>query len=429
MPTTLHDLLARGARPEWFEAVALVQALSERLLENGPGADLHVPDPPDIVLGEDGRVETTGTGPARQSPVCRLGQLMTALVGDRAIPPALRLLALTAEAAEPRFGSVREFSKALDFYERPGRQTILADLYRRYVQLPEGTPAEVPALRAEPTAPPRAARPAASYLTRRRIALGCAALLVAALAGSLWWGHRTRASWFTHGWQRASAGFDTAWNASARLVRSGTTAVGEALNLQAPRDAQAQGEPAGPAAPAPSPPRPLAASPAAARPPAAGTAQAAPAARLPQPEPGEGVAPVPEATSAPAAVPPPVPATAPPVPATAPPAPVPSPGPAPRAEPEDQTIYSRDNREVIPPALVLPRLPSEPTSGIPLLSVPVLEAVVSATGAVETARIVTPTPDVAAAMMVSAAKNWRFLPAMRDGHPVRYRMLIRLTNR
>jgi hypothetical protein len=35
---------------------------------------------------------------------------------------------------------------------------------------------------------------------------------------------------------------------------------------------------------------------------------------------------------------------------------------------------------------------------------------------------------VGSAMMLSAIKTWRFKPANRYGQPVRYRVLVRLTN-
>jgi len=35
---------------------------------------------------------------------------------------------------------------------------------------------------------------------------------------------------------------------------------------------------------------------------------------------------------------------------------------------------------------------------------------------------------VKSAMMLSAIKTWRFEPAKRGGQPVRYRLLMRLTN-
>jgi outer membrane biosynthesis protein TonB len=50
-----------------------------------------------------------------------------------------------------------------------------------------------------------------------------------------------------------------------------------------------------------------------------------------------------------------------------------------------------------------------------------MEIVVSATGEVERVRLVngpTRMPDM---MLLSAAKSWRFRPALKDGEPVRYR--------
>jgi hypothetical protein len=53
---------------------------------------------------------------------------------------------------------------------------------------------------------------------------------------------------------------------------------------------------------------------------------------------------------------------------------------------------------------------------------------VSPAGEVESVKLLTQSAGVGPAMMLSAIKNWRFHPATRDGQPVRYRMIIRLTN-
>ena len=52
----------------------------------------------------------------------------------------------------------------------------------------------------------------------------------------------------------------------------------------------------------------------------------------------------------------------------------------------------------------------------------------SPSGDVESVKLVTPSAGVHSAMMLSAIKTWHFQPASRDGHPVRYRLTLRLTN-
>ena len=53
-----------------------------------------------------------------------------------------------------------------------------------------------------------------------------------------------------------------------------------------------------------------------------------------------------------------------------------------------------------------------------------VEIVVSVSGIVESAKFVTRPFDVHEAMLLSAVKAWRFQPAMRHGHAIRYRLRI-----
>jgi hypothetical protein len=94
----------------------------------------------------------------------------------------------------------------------------------------------------------------------------------------------------------------------------------------------------------------------------------------------------------------------------------------------DPTVYSAVDTEIAPPELVRPRIPKDPPPGVRSEHLPVAEVVVSETGEVESVKLVTQPVRVLAAMMLSAVKNWRFQPATRDGHPVRYRLRLRLTN-
>jgi hypothetical protein len=91
-------------------------------------------------------------------------------------------------------------------------------------------------------------------------------------------------------------------------------------------------------------------------------------------------------------------------------------------------LFSRADVEVVPPALVRPRLPDGPRPGVRLEDLPQVEVVVSETGEVESVKLVSERAGVGPAMMLSVIKAWRFAPATRAGRPVRYRLVVPLTN-
>ena len=88
----------------------------------------------------------------------------------------------------------------------------------------------------------------------------------------------------------------------------------------------------------------------------------------------------------------------------------------------DDTIYSAADRDVIPPQTE-ERLPGPTISSWTTRS-NAMEVIVSQTGAVERVRLVTPPQRMPDMFVLSRAKVWMFKPAMKDGHPVRYRLLL-----
>jgi len=94
----------------------------------------------------------------------------------------------------------------------------------------------------------------------------------------------------------------------------------------------------------------------------------------------------------------------------------------------DLTVYSAVDTEIVPPEFVRPQIPKDPPPGVRLEDLPMVELAVSATGEVKSVRLVTRPVRVLPAMMLSAVKHWRFRPALKDGHPVSYRLRLRLTN-
>ena len=85
----------------------------------------------------------------------------------------------------------------------------------------------------------------------------------------------------------------------------------------------------------------------------------------------------------------------------------------------DNSVYSLQDQEVEPPTLAYPQLPST-------LSVAdhdgssYLELLVSESGTVDRVRLRSAHSTVHERMLVSAAKAWRFRPAVKNGQPVKY---------
>ena len=88
----------------------------------------------------------------------------------------------------------------------------------------------------------------------------------------------------------------------------------------------------------------------------------------------------------------------------------------------DDTIYSAQDRDVIPPQTD-EKLPG-PTISAWTTRTNAMEVIVSQTGEVERVRLVTPPQRMPDMFALSRAKVWMFKPAMKDGRPVRYRLLL-----
>jgi hypothetical protein len=123
-----------------------------------------------------------------------------------------------------------------------------------------------------------------------------------------------------------------------------------------------------------------------------------------------------------AAANPPAPA---PVAAPAPAAPPPSAPPAPPA-PDYTRVFDSNDKTVTPPVTLRQDMPRWVTQGQPLPRGGALELIIAAEGVVERATLtqgMSPTFDH---QLLEATKNWKYQPATVDGHPVRYRKLIRI---
>ena len=103
----LDDLLARDVSVQWFEGVALVQALCRQLSARS-GADGVFPGPSQITLASDGTVTIGGAAATRAVPAA--GHLLARMLSDDA-PVRLRLLVTQATAEDATSGSLHEFSE------------------------------------------------------------------------------------------------------------------------------------------------------------------------------------------------------------------------------------------------------------------------------------------------------------------------------
>lgn len=406
MFVTLYELLARGIELEWFEAVAVVQALCKRLLDKAPAKGVRVPDLQEIILSADGTIDTTGGGPSGQSPVFRIGQLLISLVAGKPMPVPLRLLALTAVSPAPPYTSIAELTAALDFYERPDRQGVVRAVYERFEKLP-ATSAPAATVEEIPAKPRPAPKPAALsppwWRRHRRVVAACVVLVLVASAAASWLVLRARMPWLVRDSRQVALAVGATTDTIAKSVSSGVQAVKQELGLADAADVKQEAPPPSPA-PAPAPVRIV----------------RRPASPL---LPSRNVWPAPGDQGA--VLPPSVPSFV--FDRSVEPAVEPAPLPAPAVEPGRAKIYAAADTDVIPPSPIHPKVPSEPPPGVRSGSLPILELVISANGEVESARLMSPSPSVSASMMVSAVKAWRFAPATRNGRPVRYRLQLRLT--
>jgi hypothetical protein len=85
--------------------------------------------------------------------------------------------------------------------------------------------------------------------------------------------------------------------------------------------------------------------------------------------------------------------------------------------------YRSGDTGVTPP-VPLARMPRAPEPGTPSNQLQVLEVHVNSDGTVETARFVDSAPSYRNRWWTSAAKSWRFRPALKDGRPVKYVLRI-----
>ena len=393
----LSDILGRSVTIEWFESVAMVCDVGDRVRESLGGR--QVPELHQIELAPDGHVSLSGAMDTDE-PVRRLGQLLQATLADADPPVQLRLTASQATAPSPAFGSIRDFTEALAYFERPDRQAVLRGLYERTAVAPAHETQTAPTLDAmaplEPLQSKTGKKPAPAQAMGRRRAVPAMVAAVVLIVGAATY------------WQFASAAPSTA-QVSAMAVKasdavgtalvSGLSTVTDSVGLGrlAPADGSGSTPPVKPTetktlsqavSPSRKPAKPI----------------AAPAFRIfdlgTQLAPG----PLPEEM-------PPVVSTVVEIPPERPDSP-------------DGNVYSASDPDVVAPIGVRPQLPAVLPGDVNRNQLGQIELLVLPDGTVGSVKLVGRPRSVLEGMLLSAAKAWQFQPAMKDGRPVSYRKLV-----
>jgi hypothetical protein len=90
----------------------------------------------------------------------------------------------------------------------------------------------------------------------------------------------------------------------------------------------------------------------------------------------------------------------------------------------DATVYSRAFPGVVPP-VIMPHQIAAPDALSPRVeTISTIEILVDESGEVEQVKLLSRPSPILATMLLSAAKTWKFKPALNDGRPVKYRLLL-----
>ena len=388
-PVTVAFLIARKVSLDWHVAVAIVLEIAEVFERSGQGA---LPAYQHLAITPAGSVEFLRGRTEKGHPVKVLAQMLNTLL-PRDRPTQLRLIVSTAGPEGASYTSVEEFSEALKYFERPGRQNVIADIYARATP----PPAEPEEFEKEAETD-RRKRP----LRLRRFAVLVAAVLVsgvAVAAGIAYLEHRGPGSVSTRAGSLqdvASGAWDAALGVGGSLRDSASrdlAAVFERVRgLGSDDTADPSDEAEVDASVANTASR-------ASRPASGGDASADTGG-------GSGTVAFADLSS-----------TSPDVAGDEPETTEPAVDPLLSA-----AVFDSRDVNVTPPVTLRLRLPTLGEND--LAQAGVVETIVSASGEVEKVKLVSPPQSVHEAMILSAIKTWRFQPAMKDGQPVRYRHLI-----
>jgi hypothetical protein len=402
---TLSSILGSQVSIQWYEAVALVREVADRLLNSS--SERAIPELQQIRLSPEGHLEILGVTPTNE-PVRRMGQLLQALLAHADAPVQLRLIITQATSPEPPYQSIREYSDALGFFERPERSTVLQSLASRVTAAAAAIHADRP-LTLDSIAPLPAVEPKAEEQHSRAkksrgwgLALVAVVILAVSAAG-VWYARKQGIG--PQNREEATALADKASDAVGSAILSGASAVTETLGLG--RIVPAKEAPSPPPSSTPD-----------------STPSSAAALKPSQPKRRD-----PAASSDP--MPPVVAFDLDPMPTTVPAlsgdrttvATTASATGVPASQ-DDDTIYSVDTPAIAPPVGIRPKLARQLPPDFDPARLGRVELIIGSDGSVESAKLLGPPRTVNDGLFLSVAKAWTFQPALKGGVPVRYRKTI-----
>ena len=396
---SLAGLETANVVAEWHEAVAIVQELC-RVLSVSSG-DLEPADLNGDSVKIDGAGNVFGPSGLQDGPsvVRQTGELLRSIL-PKDFPVPLRLALSQSISTPPLYSTLNSFSQALEYFERPNRRAVIQGVYRRWqdrepgrrheeqqTSIPEREPG--PESEAEPkvSAPRRASALPRQFVFMAAIVAGILGAMVAAFMLTV---------------ERDTPGAESRVDAASSFGAKAVDTVGSMATAVMERiGVPVQPPPSDAAKPA--------------EPPVSEPVRRATPRRTPGGAPAQPIS-----TSV----------QVPPGAASAAQAPEAADFAAERAANElptilqepSSSIYSSRNTDVVPPVAVYPQFPS-PSQPRPE-NAPMFDIVIDSAGLVESVKVRYPPTSIGDAMVMtmslSAAKTWRFQPAMKGGRPVRY---------
>ncbi|HXE79578.1 MAG TPA: energy transducer TonB [Vicinamibacterales bacterium] len=486
---SLTDLRARRVVPAWQEAVAVVQELIHTVVQT-QGRDAALPDVDHIALIANGEVVALPGSKPTGHPVRQAARLLQQLLEGAAAPAELEALVNDNIGDTPKLQTLAELTRQLAFFERPGRRSDVEALVSRAMsvdaqnraeeelrRLKERTvlAADLDAFQSESeTAQDEDAKPE-PRIVNRQLAAVLALVVAVVLAGAGWWAFsRVRDMLADSEPPVPAVAVETASSPAGADAAAPAEAPAEAVAAQTADAAQAttaSDHPSPASTQASSAEQPsllqrtgasirravhaVFGSLAAAR---EGTPDAVPAAATSDTAAATSDAAnaTPDTASAAAQTsrsgpPPRVRRSATAATSSSSPTTAPADAGATAEPPQISTtvskppiagdprsvsssvddvrsvIYSAADADVRPATLLRPVLPAEPPPDVPPDQIGTLELIVDENGDVEHVRLISPSNRFHERMLVAHAKSWKFRPAIRDGRPVKYRAVIRLT--